>query len=246
VSASPIAIGTQTTFTTTGTINDLDFGNAELVRMNNATLATITGLLAAGRHGQLVTFISVGAGAVFFSPQSASSVAANRLINVVTVGPTPLAAGNGTATYRYDSISARWRLMEHVQGGSITPTFDATDFTGDTSMVWTVDSGDYSGGTWAYVVNGKTLLIAFNLSTTSVSGVPSITLQARLPNGYVANVTQFSWATYVDSGVQVPSGLVASVATLNFLLMRHIPATTVWVASTNNTTVQGQILFEIQ
>lgn len=104
----------EATFTTTGTINDLDFGTANLIRMNNATAATITGLKA-GNSGQLVTIVSIGAGQVNLSHQT-TSTAANRLVNFCTSADTPLAAGVGTATYQYDITTARWRLITHEQG----------------------------------------------------------------------------------------------------------------------------------
>jgi hypothetical protein len=118
---------TWTTITTTSTGTQNDFapglvGNT-IVRCNNATLLTITGL-AAGYDGQLVKFISVGAGQVDFPHQSASSAAANRQINVATSGNTSLAAGSGIAEYAYDATTARWRLTTHEQGAWIafTPT----------------------------------------------------------------------------------------------------------------------------
>src|SRR4051812_31721492 len=85
---------TQIDISTTGTINDLSFNDANLIRMGNATDATIQGL-AAGVHGQIVWIASVGAGHVFLAHQNASSAANNRIINNATSGNTPLAAGFG-------------------------------------------------------------------------------------------------------------------------------------------------------
>ncbi len=108
------------TSTLTGSgINDFDFNNADLVRMNNATLSVITGLKA-GYPGQRVTFVSIGAGVVHFTHQDASSVATNRLINICTSDHTNLAAGSGFATYQYDDTTARWRLVDFDQGGPLT------------------------------------------------------------------------------------------------------------------------------
>jgi hypothetical protein len=83
------------TTTSTGSQNDFDpglsFGDIQ-IRCNNATDLTLTGLKA-GYNGQKITFVSIGAGNVLFSHQSGSSTAGNRFINTVTVGVTPLAAG---------------------------------------------------------------------------------------------------------------------------------------------------------
>src|ERR1035437_9565563 len=118
---------TEFSVTTTGNIDDLDFSNANTIRMNNASLATIRGLKA-GVAGQQVTIVSIGAGEVDFAHQNAGSTAANRLINTVTSGITPLAPGKGTAVYEYDGTAARWRLVSHTQGAAIAVTYNAGDF----------------------------------------------------------------------------------------------------------------------
>jgi hypothetical protein len=110
------------TTATTGNIDDLNFGKAATIRMNNATLATIRGLVA-GAPGQRVTIVSVGAGQVDLSNQdTGDATAASRLICFVTSGKTPLAAGKGTATLEYDGTTARWRLVTHDQGALIAFT----------------------------------------------------------------------------------------------------------------------------
>ena len=110
--------GTETPVTSVGTVNDLAFSNASTIRMNNATLSTITGL-AAGVAGQRVKIVSVGTGQVDLSNQDAGSQAANRLINVVTGIKTSLGAGHGWAEYEYDATTLRWRLVGHDQGALI-------------------------------------------------------------------------------------------------------------------------------
>lgn len=110
----------QLTVTATGTITDLNLGGAGLVLMNNASLATVKGIVA-GYPGQIVTFISIGAGQVDFTNQDAGdSTAANRLINAVSSINTSLAPGKGRATYRYDVSTLRWQLIAHEQGALIS------------------------------------------------------------------------------------------------------------------------------
>ena len=124
--ASDIPVQTTVaTTTSTGTVTDFNPGaSANLVRCNNATELDIHGIVA-GYDGQLLTFVSIGAGKVFFVPQSGTEgTPANRLIciNTQTAG-TPLAAGYGHATFQYDSTTARWRLVEYQQGLSISTTW---------------------------------------------------------------------------------------------------------------------------
>lgn len=116
----------EVTTTSTGNIDDFAIGTAPvtLLRMNNASDATLRGL-AAGVGGQVVLVESVGAGNVYLAYENAGSVVANRLRNTVTTANTPLAAGKGKAVYVYDGSSNRWRLTSHVQGDYIayTPTW---------------------------------------------------------------------------------------------------------------------------
>lgn len=120
----------EMTSTATGNIDNLDVGDAPIVelRMNNASTATIRGLVGSGKGGQIVKIFSVGAGNVELAHQNSGSSAANRLINAVTGMNTPLAAGFGTATYVYDATTQRWRLQSHNQGATIayTPTWTST------------------------------------------------------------------------------------------------------------------------
>jgi hypothetical protein len=169
--------GNEITITTTGNIDDLDFGNASLIRMNNATLATIRGLKA-GYSGQKVTVIGINA-EVDFAHQNANSSANNRLINYVTSGVTPII--NGNTTYQYDSDTGRWRLINHEQGDWITPAFSAAVFAGNGSMTWTVTSGDRKQ--FQFKVVGKQLSLAYNVDGT-VGGVPVSILLITLPNSY--------------------------------------------------------------
>ena len=110
---SAIARG-ELTITTTGNIDDLDtvagdIVSASVLRMNNATLATLRGLQN-GRNGQLITIVSVGAGAVSIANDNAGSSAVNRILTG-TGGTITLAAGTGIATLQYDNTTTRWRLL---------------------------------------------------------------------------------------------------------------------------------------
>ena len=125
--------GTRVDVTTTGTINDLSLSTAfrsamnVVLRMNNASDATINGI-AGGVDGSLLTIQAIGAGKVYLAHQNAGSTAGNRMLNVLTSGNTPLAAG-GSAVYVYDNASGRWRLIQHEQGNFITYTPSLTNLT---------------------------------------------------------------------------------------------------------------------
>jgi len=114
------------TVTTTGNIDDLDFQKCAVVLMNNASTATLRGLKA-GYPGQRVSVVSVGAGAVVFANNDSGSLAANRL--AIPPGATTLTAGNGSATFAYNEVASRWRLVSYEPG---TTSLNASDLTSGT------------------------------------------------------------------------------------------------------------------
>jgi hypothetical protein len=180
---------------TTGNIDDLDFQSCALIRMTNATLATIRGLKA-GYPGQQVVIASIGAGQVNLSHQNAGSAAANRLLNFVTSGVAPLAAGKGVATYEYDETTARWRLVSHDQGALIDVAYDSANFT-NSGGTWTVDSGDQT--TFAYYLDGNRLSLLLVLGSTSVvTGAGSLSF--KIPNGYTVAQLNRGPMTFIDNG----------------------------------------------
>jgi hypothetical protein len=250
---APALIGgwTVVTSTSTGTLNDFAPGlvGNTVVRMNNATLATITGF-AGGADGQQLVVESVGAGEVDLpyatSAAGLGSAAANRLFNVATSGLTPLAPGVGIAAYVYDGTATRWRLVAHEQGAFITPTFAAGVYTASGSMTWTVDSGDEL--THAYYLKGRSLLVAFDLNATTVGGTLSTELRIALPNGYT--VSKRVWgnlARYSDSGGAATSiGILFDNATAFVSCFKDATQATNWTAATNTTVVEGTFQVEIQ
>ena len=230
--------GPATTKTTTGNIDDLDFGNATILRMNNATDATIRGLVA-GVDGQRVTIVSIGAGHVFLAHQNTNSTAVNRLINSLTAINTPLAAGVGYATLQYDATTTRWRLVDHNQGKPITVAYASGNFTSPTGT-WVVDSGDQV--TYSYFFVGKVCEVTIFLTTTTVTGTPA-NLQITLPFTPLADV--FAVSRSVDNGVGV-AGLIRAVSGGDTHLYCYRDAAAAnWAAATNNSGVQGSIRFEV-
>lgn len=230
--------GPEITVTTTGNIDDLAFSNASVIRMNNASLATIRGL-AAGVAGQRVTIISIGAGRVDLAHQHASSTAENRFINNVTSGITPLAAGTGVATYQYDSVTDRWRLIAHNQGSAIDIAYDAGNFTASAGT-WTVDVGDQV--TLAYTVRDRRILLSFYIqaSTTSNSAAVRITL----PNSYTGLVAERSLIQAFD-GAAGAAGLALIAAAGTYVEMYKDAASTNFAAQVATLYVIGQVDFAL-
>lgn len=119
-SYSPIINPQQYASNVTGiTINDLEFNNADLLKLTNASGGIITGIKA-GYDGQILYIVSTGGGNFQFKTENANSSAANRLICFSAAGTS----GNyitalGTATFQYDAVTARWRMIHSEQGSPI-------------------------------------------------------------------------------------------------------------------------------
>lgn len=155
--------------TLTGAQNDLSLtASVRLVRCNNATPLTITGM-SAGYDGQTVTIISIGTGAVHLAHESTASVAPNRFINTATSTTTPLAPNSGRATYVYDMTSTRWRLTGHDQGAAIpyTPTWTALG--GFPSINPTLGNGLFTA---SYLLWGRVIdvFIQLDIGSTTTFG----------------------------------------------------------------------------
>jgi hypothetical protein len=230
----------EVTFTTTGNIDNLDTQGASLIRMNNASLATIRGLKADA--GQEVTIVSIGAGIVEFAHQNANSTAENRLLNMVTSSTTRLAAGSGAATYRYDKATGRWRLIAHNQGAYIATTFAAGDYTGNGLMTFTVASGDVITNTSCLV--GKLLFFTVRVFTTSVGGTPSDQLHVAIPNGYTAVASVLFPARLSDNGGASTFGHVRCSAAGATCFVSKLDSSN-WTAAANTTAFDFSVIIEV-
>lgn len=238
--------GTAETITATGTVNDQALGaTTTILRLNNATLLTLTGLTGCSA-GRVVILQSVGAGNVELRHQNASSSAANRFVNFATSGNTPLFAGVGTATLACDGTLSRWVLVQHEQGGWITPTFAAGDFTASGTQTWTLAAGDVT--TMKYRLTGRTLQVVFNLVSTTVGGAADS--QLRIGNAEWGSFTITAASIMPTLSNDNGAGVVASIASLTaagtFLpIYKSTAGAGNWAAATDTTGVYGQLTFEV-
>jgi len=154
------------TITTTGTINDYALGSVGRLRVNNATLTTITGI-AAGADGQQLEIIAVGAGNVTITDQAAGSTAANRIITGLSDSLT-LTAGLGIARLEYDASSSRWRTLSFSGAAWQQVAYASGNFTATGGGTWTVDSGDQI--VFEYIKANRQCTVNLTLDTTSISG----------------------------------------------------------------------------
>jgi hypothetical protein len=231
---APTVVGTTTS---TGTQNDFALAGATVLRCNNATDLTITGF-ANGSDGALLTVLSVGAGNVYLSHQAAGSSAGNRMINNVTSGPTPLAAGAGAAIYRYDGTTARWRLVAHDQGAFISIPYASLSFDSDTGAFWTVDLADLI--VFRFLFTGaQALLHAIILNTTTLAGVGSrlrVTTSAFQP--WTWSSTTRNWYRCNQAGT-FTSGMVSCGSGLSRVEFSVDASDPAWGVGANNRTIDS-------
>jgi hypothetical protein len=211
-SVSSAGTVTQTT-TVVGSQNDFALtAGTTLLRCNNATLLTLTGL-AAGVDDQRLDLIALGAGGVTLTDQDAGSVAANRIITG-TGAPLVLAAGLGLARLVYDATTARWRVTGSsvaaaagvtgaVQGSAFhnttqalaNATFTALNFNSEDYQVGALHSTSVNNSRITIATTGKYLFIA------TVCFVPNATGQ-RIIVGKINGTTFFDKLDFPTNGTQ--------------------------------------------
>lgn len=237
--AVPSSPSVQTT-TSTGSQNNFAQTAARylFLRCNNATLLTFTGLTA-GSDGDIIDIAAVNA-QVDLDNQSTSSTEANRIICGVT-GTISLAGGSGRARLIYDGTTDRWRVLEHEQGAWITRTFVAGNYTGSSSMTWTVASGDVTRD--AYWLKGRTLHFQTTISTSDIAN-GDLNLFIAIPGGFTSAGAPRGPATVADNSVfQLGEwGTSASGTTVS---IQKLPAGN-WTNGTATTAVRVDAIIEVQ
>lgn len=228
--------------TDTGTQNNWNPGllSDTLIFWTGASDMTVTGFTGGAAAGQRITIKNTGSKVAYFAHQSGSSSAGNKLTNLVTSGTTPVATG-GWIAYIYDGTD--WQLDDQDQGAWLDIAYSAGNFTGSSTITWTVDAGDQ--GSLAYKVKGKEITIAGVISTTTVSGVGT-DLRIAMPNSLKTNRTVVGICRVNDAGAGLVAGIVYVLAsggtTINFETMSGSN----WNAATNTTALQFSIACELQ
>jgi hypothetical protein len=158
--------------TATGTVNDLQINEADLLIFQNAADLTVTGILAPSspaKNGKPLRMICLGAGAVYLPHQSGLSSGPNRFNNWATSAPTPIYKGAAIYTY-----AGTWILTAHEQGAWITSPYNASNFYGNGGMVVTLPSGGPATMRWR--LSGRTLNLGFYFTATCAAPLNAIVM----------------------------------------------------------------------
>jgi len=145
-------------------------------------------------------------------------------------------------TARSASASKNERPQKAAPGYWTSPAHTAKTFTGEGSMTWTVDAADV--GTFEYTLAGKTMTVVLLLKSTSVSGTRGSFLQVAIPDGYIA-ASQTESFLRIDEGGKSVNGYMGTRAGDPVIRLMRIDRSN-WAAATNNTSVSGEITFEIR
>lgn len=188
-----------TDFATTGTSNDVSFGSGTLFRLTGASSQTITGI-ASGTDGRQLTLMNTASQAATLANNSASSVAANRIITG-TGSDLTIAAG-ASVSLVYDSSASLWHVVGTISGSqsggsyvSLQATTPATADTGNLNI-----SGQGTFGTGLTVRTSTNNSSALTIQDTTGVGVFAVDTTYKVVNiGGVAG----SGTTLVNSGATV-------------------------------------------
>lgn len=243
----------RVTISLTGSNNNVSVSEADVVYLSNASLLTITGIVAPAspaKPGKPLWLVAAGAGQVDFVNASGSSTAANRLLNFATSGNTSLAPGSasvqgGAACYVYDDVNSRWRLVFHEQGALITPTFAAGTYTGNGAMTWTLTAGDVTSQ--KYRLSGRTVTASWSLATTTVGGTPNTSLQIGNAawGGFTGSALEMANAMGFVSDNGTPTTGYAQINAGGTFIRCIRSNQANWAAATDTTALVGQISFEV-
>lgn len=152
-----------------------------------------------------------------------------------------------------ETISGAWGFTPGVKergravamGEWTAVAHDAANFTASGSMTWTVEAADQVS--FGYMIIGKTMFVRFTLNGTSVGGTVSTELRIRIPAGGVAAAAGGSPTIGAirsfDNGTDTV-GFCGVVAGATYIRCWRGGFTN-WALSTNNTSVQGTAMFEI-
>lgn len=157
---------------------------------------------------------------------------------------TPSIAGqivgvNGRMELIYDGDTDRWREALIEPGAPITRAFSAANYSGSSSMTWTVAAATVD----SYVQRGRSLQYLLHISGT-VGGSVNTALQITLPGGFTAAKPMYQPIISNDGGVQ-QWGIAQSFASSATLQLFKAASTAGnWVAGVDF--ILGALTIEIE
>jgi hypothetical protein len=119
--------------------------------------------------------------------------------------------------------------------------FDASNYTGSASMVWTVEAADVV--THEYIITGKIMTVNFYIGSTTVGGTPDTSLIIPIPASKVSTNTMIIPIYYDDATTKGIGHAIVSASGTTISLYKIDRGA--WGLATNTTGVGGSLTFEI-
>lgn len=127
-------------------------------------------------------------------------------------------------------------------GDAVEPPFNASVFSANGTMTWTVVAANVSD--FSYTRLGSYLLLTFAIASTTVAGAANTALQLLIPESLVGARDTFNAVRIVDNGTAGAG--YAYVAPMSPYVEIHRNDAGNWGTGAGNNAVQGQILFEVR
>lgn len=214
------------------------------------TLAGSPDYITISGAGQVITRNAIDLTTDVSGILPAANVGAGGAVTQVQFNDAQIVAGDAGLTYdkTTDILTATGGYKERgytVPMGEWTAVpWVSTNFTANLGATWTVDVGDVYILRYSRV--GKTVTVALGFTNTSISVAQPTALRIAMPFTSAVN-NRNTLAATVDNGVTLNTSgiLVVGVGDVGIYCYRD-PTANFWSFATNNTTVIGQITYEIQ
>lgn len=120
--------------------------------------------------------------------------------------------------------------------------FNASDFTGGSSMIWTVEASDVI--TFKYMIVGKMMVLIITIRGSEIGGTPSASLVIRIPSGFRARGETSVLGDGLDNAVGVACFILV-LSGQSIFVGKH-PVADNWVATSNGCGCSFVVMFEIE
>lgn len=182
---------------------------------------------ASGRNGLLV--------------KTAATDANSQAFRVETGGVARLSVDGTGKTTHGGAISTYGRTANDGEWTNVA--YSAGNFTANGTMTWTVDSGDQLA--YSYTVIGKTMYLAFTISTTDIGGTANSELRIAMPGGYTSSLRTDGMYVYHDAGAAPVAGVYQTVAGGTYVRLYKPNGVNWTLTSADNTNVYGVLTIPV-
>lgn len=203
--AGNVAFQRGTDFTTTGTVNNANFGNGTVIRLTGTSAQTITGI-AGGFDGRILTLVNAASQAATISNLNAGSSSANQ-INTGTGNDVSLPA-NSAMSLVYDGGASVWRIVGSNGGIQLQGSTPGIQQTGNFNISGTGIAGAFDSVASGTLSLGTTNATTINVGNSSATGTivlrqsgisETITGSATAPTDIIKTSTNSAGAFQVQN-----------------------------------------------